>query len=97
METFFRHLLPLENGSKNLIFTGVILENEGNIWKIQKRPLFYYKTVKKGTPNLTSPYNHGLFTIVLIKQISEKNKTLRAASGNRTQFKSEINPALSEF
>ena len=53
---------------------GVILETEGSIQKIQKRALFHYKTVKKGTPNLTSSYVHGLFTTVLIKQIFEKKK-----------------------
>ena len=72
---------------------GVILETEGSVRKIQKRALFHYKTVKKGTPNLTSPFVHGLFTIVLMKQIFEKNKSFRAASGNQTQFKPEINPA----
>ena len=51
---------------------GIILETEGSIQKTQKRALFHYKTVKKGTPNLTYPYIHDLFTIVLIKQISEK-------------------------
>ena len=30
--------------------TGVILETEGSVWKIQKGALFHYKTVKKGTP-----------------------------------------------
>ena len=53
---------------------GVILETEGSIQKIQKRALFHYKTVKKGTPNLTSSYVHGLFTTVLIKQIFEEKK-----------------------
>ena len=48
--------------------TGVILETEGSIWKMQKRALFHYKTVKKGTPNLISPYVHGLFATVWIKQ-----------------------------
>ena len=71
---------------------GIILETEGSIQKIQKRALFHYKTVKKGTPNLTYPYIHDFFTIVLIKQISEKNKSSRAASRNQTQFKPEINP-----
>ena len=35
---------------------GVILETEGSVWKIQKKALFLYKKVKKGTPNLASPY-----------------------------------------
>ena len=35
---------------------GVILGTEGSVWKIQKKALFHYKKVKKGTPNLTSPY-----------------------------------------
>ena len=56
----------------HLIISGVILETEGSIWKIQKRTLFHYSKVKKGTPNLTSPYVHSLFTIVLKKQIFEK-------------------------
>ena len=67
----------------NLVQSGVILETVGSIWKVQKRALFQYKTVKKGTPNLTSPYIHGLFTIVLIKQLSEKNKSSRTTSGNQ--------------
>ena len=53
---------------------GAILEAEGSIWKVQKWALFYYKTVKKGTPTLTFPYVYGLFTIFLRKQIFEKNK-----------------------
>ena len=35
--------------------SGIILKTEGNVQKIQKRALFHYKKVKKGTPNLTSP------------------------------------------
>ena len=77
---------------KNTIQSGVILETEGSIWKIQRRTLFHYKTVKKGTLNLTSPYVYGLFIIALTKQIFEKTKSLRAVSGNRIQFKPEINP-----
>ena len=77
---------------KNTIQSGVILETEGSIWKIQRRTLFHYKTVKKGTLNLASPYLYGLFTIALTKQIFEKTKSSKAASRNRTQFKPEINP-----
>ena len=80
------------HSSAKRALSGVILETEGSVRKIQKRALFHYKTVKTGTPNLTSLYVHGLFTIALIKQIFEKNKSLRAASWNRTQFKPEINP-----
>ena len=47
--------------------SGVILETEGSIQKTQKKSLFHYKTVKKGTPNLTSPFIHGFFTIVFFK------------------------------
>ena len=61
--------------------SGVILETDSNIWKIQKRALFQYNKVKKGTP-----YVRSLFTIVLIKPIFEKNKSLRAASRGLTQF-----------
>ena len=65
---------------------GVILETEGSVQKIQKRALFHYKKIKKGTPNLKSPYDHSLFTIVLIKQIFEKNRSSRATSESQTQF-----------
>ena len=47
--------------------SGVILETEGSIQKTQKKSLFHYKTVKKGTPNLTSPFIHDFFTIVFFK------------------------------
>ena len=53
-------------------FTGVILQTEGGIWKTEKRALFHYKKVQKGTPNLNPPHVHSLFTIVLIKQVFEK-------------------------
>ena len=33
----------------------VIVGTEGSVRKMQKRALFYYKKVKQGTPNLTSP------------------------------------------
>ena len=73
--------------SRGLILTtGVIVETGGSVRKMQKRTLFHYRKVKKGTPNLTFPYVHSLFTIFLIKQIFEKNKSSRAASGGRTQF-----------
>ena len=65
--------------------SGVILETEGSAWKIQKGD-FHYKKVKKGTNNLTSPYIHSIFTTVLIKQLFEKNKSLKAVSGSWTQF-----------
>ena len=52
--------------------TGVILETEGSYPEDTKRALFYFKKVKKATPNLTSPYVHNHFTIVLIKPIFEK-------------------------
>ena len=71
---------------------GVVSETEGCIWKIQKGHFFTMKQLKRAPLNLTSSYIHGLFTIVLIKQIFEKNKLLRAASRNWTQFKPEINP-----
>ena len=53
------------------------LEAEGNVRKIQKRTLFYYKAVKKGTASLTSPYVLSFFTVVLIKHIFEKKKSYR--------------------
>ena len=67
-------------------YAGVIVETEGNVRKMQKRALFHHKKIKKDTPNLTSPYVHSLFTIFLIKQVFEKNKSPRAASGSRTQI-----------
>ena len=70
----------------NIVLAGVILETEGSILKIQKRLFLTAKKLKKGTPNLTSPYGHSLFIIVLIKQIFETNKSSRAASRSRTQF-----------
>ena len=66
----------MEHGWKSMLtdgvsikvsLTGIILETEGSVRKIQKRALVHYKKIKKGTPNLTSPYVHSLFTIVLIK------------------------------
>ena len=66
--------------------SGIILETEGTVQKIQQRALLHYEKVKKATPNLTPAYVNSLLTIVLIKQIFEKNKSLRAASGSRTQF-----------
>ena len=79
-------MLEFSERPKTPGITGIILETEGSVQKILKRALVYYKKVEKGTPNLTSPYVHSLFTIVLIKQIFEKNKSSRAASGSRTQF-----------
>ena len=76
----------------NQIISGVILETEGSVRKIQKKALFPCKKVKKGTLNLTSPYVDSLCTIVLIKQIFEKNKSLWAASRSQTQFQSKITP-----
>ena len=73
---------PKHQGSQGFY----ILETEGSVQKILKRALFHYKKDKKDTPNLTSHYVHSLFTIVLIKQIFQKNKSSRAASGSWTQF-----------
>ena len=69
-----------------LVKPEIILEIEGSVQKIQKRAHFQYKKVKKGTLNLTSPFVYSLFTLVLTKQIFEKNRSSRAASGSRTQF-----------
>ena len=51
-----------------IYISGIILETKC-IRKIQKRKkaLFHYKKVKNGTPNLTFPSVHSLFTIVVIK------------------------------
>ena len=68
------------------IHPAIILETDGSVQKIQKSALFHNKKVKKGTPHLTSPNVNSLLPIVLIKQIFENNNSLRAASGNQTQF-----------
>ena len=58
-----------------------------------KRAFLLYKKVKKGTPYLTFPYFHSLFTIVLTKQIFEQNKSSRAACRSQNQFLPKIIPA----
>ena len=40
-----------------------------------KKGHFHNKKVKKGTPNLTSPYVHSFFTTVMTKQFFEKNNS----------------------
>ena len=60
--------------------------NWGQRPKDTKKGTFSLQKIKKGTPILASPYLYSLFTIVLIKQSFEKNKSLRAASRSRTQF-----------
>ena len=66
----------------------VILKTEGSIRKMQKRALFHCKTAKKGSPNLTSPYVHSLFTIV-----SLQNKLLKKIShwGQRPEVRLSFN------
>ena len=54
---------------------GVFVETEGSAPKMQKNN----KKVKKGTPNLTSPYFHSIFTIFLIKQIFEKKNVIKGS------------------
>ena len=76
----------LDSRTTKVVLSGVILETEGSLWKIQNSALFYYKKVKDGTPNLTFPNVRSLFAILLIKQFFIKNKSLAAASGSRTQF-----------
>ena len=61
-ESDFHELWQAAQTTENQRDAGVILETEGSVWKIQKRALFQYKKVKKGTPNLTSPYVHNFFT-----------------------------------
>ena len=63
---------------------GVIVETEGSIRKMQKRALFHYQKVKKGTTNLTSPYVHSLFTI-------------RSQTPNWTQFQPKTTPGIPRF
>ena len=75
-----------EDSLSSFVTSGVIVETEGSVRKMQKRALFHNKKVKKGTPNLASPYFHSLFIIFSMKQIFEKNKSSRAVSRSRTQF-----------
>ena len=42
--------------------------------KDTKKRTFSLQKVKKSTPNLIYPYDHGLFTIALIKKLFEKKK-----------------------
>ena len=79
-------MLEFSKRPKTPGITGIILETEGSVQKILKRALFHYKKVKKCTPNLTSPYVHILFTIVLIKQIFEKISHQRQRLGVRLSF-----------
>ena len=44
--------------------------------KDTKKRTFSLQKVKKSTPNLIYPYDHGLFTIVLIKKLFEKKKKI---------------------
>ena len=48
--------------------------------------LFPYKKLQKGTSDMSNPYVHSTFTLLLIKQIFEKNKSSKGASESRTQF-----------
>ena len=93
----FQGVAPWHTNLTYILILGVILETKGSVRKIQKRALFHYKTVKKGTPNLISRYLYGLFTIVLTKQIFEKTKSSRATSASQTQFKPEINREYPEL
>ena len=80
----------------DLTSTILILEIEGSVRQRQKRALFSYKKPEKGTSNLNDPYVHSTFTMLLIKQIFEKYKSLVAASENRTQFWPKITPGVPE-
>ena len=57
------------------IVSGVILETEGGIWGRYKKALFPYKKLWKGTSDLSNPYVHGTFKLLLIKQFFQKNKS----------------------
>ena len=63
-----KYFQKLDRPSKlNLVklraISGVILETEGSVQKIQRRALFHLSIVKKGAPNLTSLYVHSLLKI----------------------------------
>ena len=80
-ELFSVKLFPLK-----VTFSGVILEYEGSICQRHKRALFPYKKLQKGNSNLSNPYVRSIFTLLLIKQIFEKNKSMRPAFKRWTQF-----------
>ena len=43
---------------------------------------------------MNNPYVHNIFTMLLIKQIFEKNKSLRVASKSRMRFWPRITPGV---
>ena len=53
---------------------------------------FPYKKLLKYTFNLSNPYVHSMYTLLLIKEIFEKNKSLRAASKCQMNFWLRITP-----
>ena len=60
---------------------------EGSIWKIYKRVLFLIKNYKRTPLILATPLSIAyLATLLVIKHIFDKNKSLKAASWNQMHF-----------
>ena len=53
--------------------TGFKLKTEGSSCQRYKMALFHYKKSIKGTSDLTNPYVHSIFVLLLTKQIFETN------------------------
>ena len=57
-----------------VLISGVILEIEGSVRQRYKRALFPYKKLYKGASDLSNPYVHSTFALLLMKQIFESHK-----------------------
>ena len=68
-------LLALPFHPKKRCKSRVILEIERSVKQRYKRPLFLKKKSIKGTSDLSNPYVHVIFTLLLVKLISKKNKS----------------------
>ena len=59
--------IPIEDWRRGVKDVQGYFRNWGQHPEDTEKGIFHYSKVKKGTPNLTSPYVHRLFTIVLIE------------------------------
>ena len=65
-------LLALPFHPKKRCKSRFILEIERSVKQRYKRPLFFKKKPIKGTSDLSNPYVHVIFTLLLVKLISKK-------------------------
>ena len=73
------------------MLSGVILETEDSVRQMYKRALFLnYKKLIKKTPD-EQIYVHSIFSLLLIRQVFEKNKSSRTAFKSQRQFWPIIN------